>query len=87
MTCSHPSDGVFDPNQVESLLEKAQLDERSFMPLIKEIGSARGGGDVEKLDWLWVWAKKQTGLTLNVFHYNVRLNLPLAGWCAGCSAQ
>jgi pentatricopeptide repeat protein len=53
--------------EMESVLEAARLTERQLMPLIKEIGSSR---DVQKLDWLWAWAKKQTGVKLNVFHYN-----------------
>jgi pentatricopeptide repeat protein len=50
------------PEEMESVLTERQL-----MPLIKEIGSSR---DVQKLDWLWLWAKKQTRVKLNVFHYN-----------------
>jgi pentatricopeptide repeat protein len=52
---------------MESVLEAARLTERELLPLIKEIGSSR---DVQKLDWLWAWAMKQTGVKLNVFHYN-----------------
>jgi pentatricopeptide repeat domain-containing protein 1 len=54
--------------EVDSVLQAAQLDDRQLLPLIKEIGCARG--DVHKLDWLWAWAKKQTGLRLDVAHHN-----------------
>jgi pentatricopeptide repeat protein len=53
--------------EVDSLLTQGCRSHRKLKPLIKAIGEAP---ELQKLDWLWAWAKKQTVLKLNVSHYN-----------------
>ena len=55
------------------MLDAARLNERQLMPVIKDVGMARGR-DVPKLDWLWKWLNKQTGVKLNVFHCNAYIS-------------
>jgi pentatricopeptide repeat protein len=49
---------------VVRLLDKARPSAKQLNMLIKQMGREK-----QKLDWLWAWAEKQTGL-LDLFHYN-----------------
>ena len=40
------------------MLDAGRLNERQLMPVIKNIGMARGC-DLQTLDWLWEWLNKQ----------------------------
>jgi pentatricopeptide repeat protein len=58
------------PEEMHAVLEMAQLDSNQLTLLIDVVGNERGPDHLHKLDWLWAWAKKQTELELNCFHYS-----------------